>query len=138
MRLKVKQIMNKQIIAALPSDTVEEVSRLMRDYNIGCVPVVSAGKLKGILTDRDIVLKCVAKNKNPKKLKVSEIMSQNTTFITPEKDVNDAIKLMAAFKIIRLPVLDNGILDGILSLSDILKYYNGLEILTILHSVNLD
>lgn len=65
MQETVKEVMSRNIIAVLPSDTAQEAARLMQEHNIGAVPVVSGGELKGILTDRDIVLGCVAGERIP-------------------------------------------------------------------------
>ena len=64
---RVKDVMSSNIIAVLPSDTAIEAAKLMKEHNIGSVPVVSAGEVKGIVTDRDIILRCVADEKKADK-----------------------------------------------------------------------
>lgn len=121
MKKKVKDLMSNKIIAVLPSDSVMEVAFLMSEHHIGAVPVVSAGEIKGMVTDRDIVLRCVAQNKNTKDIKASEIMSDNIAFVTPDQSINDAAEIMANEQIRRLPVLTDGYISGIISLADIAR-----------------
>ena len=128
MQETVKDIMTKDIVAVLPSDTVSEAAVLMYENDIGSVPVVSDNQLKGIITDRDIVIRCIAKGKRPIKTKVSELMSTNVSYLTPEQSVHDAVSKMASEKVRRLPVVKNGQLDGIVSLADIARLHAGPEI----------
>lgn len=128
MQETVKDVMTKNVIALLPSDTVEEAAKLMSDNDIGSIPVISGGELKGILTDRDIVLRCVANGKSPSKVKVSDLMTTDISFITPDQTVHDAINIMAAEKVRRLPVINNGYVDGMISLADIARLHAGPEI----------
>lgn len=128
MQETVKDIMTKDIVAVLPSDSVSEAAVLMYENDIGSVPVVSDNQLKGIITDRDIVIRCIAKGKAPNKTKVSELMSTNVSYLTPEQSVHDAVSKMASEKVRRLPVVKNGHLDGIVSLADIARLHAGPEI----------
>ena len=128
MQETVKDIMTKDIVAVLPSDCVSEAAVLMYENDIGSVPVVSDNQLKGIITDRDIVIRCIAKGKAPNKTKVSELMSTNVSYLTPEQSVHDAVSKMASEKVRRLPVVKNGQLDGIVSLADIARLHAGPEI----------
>lgn len=118
---KVKDIMSHNIIAVLPSDSVMEASTLMNEHHIGALPVVSAGEVKGMITDRDIVLRCVAQDKDAKKVKVSQIMSNDIAFVTPEQSINDAVEVMSNEQIRRLPVLNDGYIDGMVSIADIAR-----------------
>lgn len=112
---KVRDAMEKNIIAVLPGDTVEESARIMKDYNMDLLPVVSAGEVLGVFTDRDIVLKCIANGKNPRKTKVCEIMDREVLFVSPNQTLSNAIDIMISQKIKTLPVIDNGFIDGILN-----------------------
>ncbi len=118
---KVKDLMSTNIIAVLPSDSVMEAAVLMSENHIGALPVVSAGEVKGMITDRDIILRCVSKNKDVKNVKASEIMSNDIAFVTPEQSINDAAEIMAQEQVRRLPVLNEGYIDGMISLADIAR-----------------
>lgn len=128
MQETVNDIMTKNVIALLPSDTVEEAAKLMSENDIGSLPVVSGGELKGMVTDRDIVLRCVATGKSPSKVKVSDLMSTDISFVTPNQTVHDAVNLMASEQVRRLPVINNGYVDGMISLADIARIHAGPEI----------
>lgn len=128
MQETVKDVMSKNIIAVLPSDTAQEAARLMQENNIGAVPVVSGGELRGILTDRDIVLGCVARGKDPNAVKASDMMTQEVAYVTPDQTVHDAVQMMAAEQVRRLPVIREGYIDGIVSLADIARRHAGPEI----------
>lgn len=133
----VKDIMTKEILAVLPDNTVEEAAVLMYENDIGSVPVVFEGKIKGILTDRDIVVRCIAKGKETSKTKVLDVMSNNVTSLSPEQTVHDAITLMAKEKVRRLPVTKNGVIDGMVSLADIARIHSGPEIASAISEISL-
>lgn len=124
----VKEIMTKNIVAIMPDDTVEVAAKLMSDYDMGSLPVISGGQLKGLLTDRDIVTRCISKGKSANSTKVSDLMSINVAFVTPEQSVHDAISMMAAERVRRLPVVKEGFVYGMVSLTDIAKIHSGPEI----------
>ncbi len=106
----------------MPEDTALTASRLLSRHNIGSLPVCTGdGRLQGIVTDRDIVLRCVASGRNPETTPVSDIMSTNVVSVSPTDEVSTAASLMSNEKIRRLPVVDKGRVAGMLSLGDIAK-----------------
>ena len=120
--MKVSEIMNPNIVAVSPEDKVDLAARLMKTHNIGSVPVVSEeGRLRGILTDRDIVTRCVASDTEPQEMAVKEAMSRGVISVSPGDDVKMASDIMAGDQIRRLPVLDEGRLVGMLSLADLAR-----------------
>lgn len=120
----VKEIMTQNIITIDAAEPVSKASDLMRQYDIGILPVVENGKVAGVVTDRDIVIRAISQNRNIA-LPVSEIMSKSTICANPKQEVSAAAKTMAAQQIRRVPVMENGELCGILSLCDISK--NGYD-----------
>ena len=88
-RETVKDLMSRDIIAVLPGDTALDAARLMQEYNIGALPVVSAGEVRGMITDRDIVTRCVAAGKNAYETKVGDMMSTDIAFVSPEQPVRE-------------------------------------------------
>lgn len=136
MQETVNDVMSKKVIALLPSDSVRDAAKLMSYHNIGSIPVVSGGELKGIITDRDIVIRCIAQNKSVDNMHVSELMSTDITFVTPDQTVHDAISLMASEQIRRLPVIRNGFIDGMISLSDIARLHAGPEIASAISEIS--
>lgn len=136
MQETVKDIMSKNVVAVLPNDTAEDAARLMSENDIGSVPVIASGKLKGLLTDRDIVTRCISKGKTASATQVSELMTTDVSYVTPEQSVHEAISMMAAERVRRLPVVKEGVVDGMVSLADIAKIHSGPEIASALTEIS--
>ena len=117
--MNISEIMSTRVISASPNETVLNVAKLMSRHNIGAVPIADGGEVRGMVTDRDIVLRCVAVSKDPKTTKVSEIMSLEPKTISPEQSVSEAYRLMSDEQVRRIPVVDNGKLTGFVSLADL-------------------
>jgi len=117
--MKVKDIMSKTVFNLNPEDTVDQAAHLMKEHNVGSIPVCSNGKVIGIITDRDIALRSVADGNNSTTQKIREIMSSNPVLGNPEMDVTEAGRIMGERQIRRLPIVENNKLVGIISLGDI-------------------
>ena len=118
--MQVKEVMSRRIIAISPEETVAVAARLLSQHNIGALPVCSRdGRLRGMVTDRDIVLRCVAPEADPKSVPVKEIMSRRLAAVAPGDDVRQAARLMARRQIRRLPVVADGKVVGMVSLGDL-------------------
>ena len=118
----VSSIMDKNVITVAPDDSVRHASKLLLRYNIGSVPVCSEGrKLRGMVTDRDIALRCIATGADPDNTPVKEIMTRSIVSVSPDDNVHDAAKQMAEQQVRRLPVVSGGRLAGMLSLCDIAR-----------------
>ena len=118
--MQVKDIMTKELIFAKPKDTVFDVARLMKNHNIGSVPIVADGdKVLGMVTDRDIVLNIAKYNLDTGKTLASTIMSDKVYSVRPEANIEDALALMKKQKIRRLPVIEDDCLMGMISIGDI-------------------
>lgn len=101
------------------SDSIQKAAQLMESINVGSIPVCENQKVVGIITDRDIVLKAIAKGHNHE-AKVSHCMSAQVVTVTPDTDAHEAADLMAQHQIRRLPVVDNsGNLVGICAIGDL-------------------
>ena len=97
-----------------------EAAHLLSRYNIGSLPVMtSEGRLRGILTDRDIVTRCVAAEELPETCRVRDIMTRSIVTVDEDADIREAAKLMSDGRIRRLPVLRGDLLVGMLSLGDL-------------------
>jgi CBS domain-containing protein len=117
--LKVKEIMSKKVASLNSEDSVERAAQLMKQYDVGSIPVCSRNQVVGIVTDRDIAVRTIAEGKDSKQEKVSAIMSSNPVVGNPDMDVHDAAKIMSTNQIRRLPIVENNNLVGILALGDI-------------------
>ena len=118
--MNVSEIMTTNVATAEPDTTLEEVATMMKDENVGAIPVVDDEELLGIITDRDIVVRCIAEGKDPSEVEVEEILSEELETISPDDDVRRAAEIMQRKQIRRLPVCDeDGKLVGMLSIGDI-------------------
>ena len=123
--MQVKDIMSTKIISISPNESATIAARLLSRYNIGALPVCGKeGRLRGMVTDRDIVLRCVASEDDPNSTKVSEIMTRRVISVSADESVQRASEIMAREQIRRLPVEDDGKLIGMLSLGDLAKGQN--------------
>lgn len=117
--MKVKDIMTKNVASLNPEDTVEHAAQLMKEYNIGSLPVCNEEKVIGIITDRDIATRSSAEGENVQKQTVRDIMTSNPVTIKSDIDVKDAARIMSERQIRRLPVVESNNLVGMLSLGDL-------------------
>ncbi|MCJ8006147.1 CBS domain-containing protein [Lederbergia wuyishanensis] len=114
---QIRDIMTKEVQTCSLNDNVYEVAVKMKEDDVGVIPIVNNDKLVGVITDRDIVLRCIAE-KNPPSSKVEEIMSSHLVTVTPDTTTQEAAGIMAKEQIRRLPVVENGKLVGIVALAD--------------------
>ena len=120
--MKLRDIMTNQVIKIQPEETVAVAARMLEHNNIGAMPVCSNdGRLCGMVTDRDIVTRCLASGKAPETTSVSEIMTSKIYVGRPDMEVSMASGLMGREQIRRLPVMQDGKLCGMVSLGDIAR-----------------
>jgi CBS domain-containing protein len=101
------------------SASVVEAARLMRDEHIGSLPITDDEQLVGMITDRDITTRVVAEAADPGMTSVGDVCSRDLISVDPDKDLEDALELMARHQVRRLPVVENGRLVGIVAQADI-------------------
>lgn len=120
--MKVFDLMSEHIISVGAKEPVIAAARLMRQYNIGAVPVCDdSGRLRGIVTDRDITVRCTALGAAPDSMTVSEVMTRGAITVDERAHIGEAARLMADARIRRLPVCRNGVMVGMLSLGDLAR-----------------
>ena len=120
--MKVCDIMSDRVISVEQSEPVSAAARLLKRHNIGSLPVVDGqGHLRGILTDRDIVLRCVAADGDPRSTTVSDVMSRGIVTAEPFDAVDKCVRLMGEDQVRRVPVTDHGRLVGIVALCDLAR-----------------
>ncbi len=120
--MKLREIMSRQVIRVGAEEPVAVAARMLAHYNIGALPVCAAdGKLCGILTDRDIVMRCIAPGKDPGAAKVWEIMTAGVLTADSGMEVSQAAALMGKQQVRRLPVVDNGKLCGMVAMADVVR-----------------
>lgn len=119
--MRIKQIVNKNIIVGNIDNSITEISNIMKNNNIGFLPISNKNKIIGVITDRDIVINCVSNNCNNND-SIESYINRNIIHIDWNRELNDALNIMAKEKIKRILVSNNMKLIGILSLSDIIKF----------------
>ena len=117
----VRDIMESDVVSADPGEDLMTVACRMAAEDIGCLPVVENGHVEGILTDRDIVLRCIAEGRDPMLCTAGEICTRSAAYVYADQSVRDALAIMSAEQVRRLPVLDRGKLAGMVSIGDAAK-----------------
>ena len=118
--MKLREVMTNPVIRIHPEENVAVAARMLEHYNIGAVPVCgSDGRVCGMLTDRDIVTRCLAAERKPETTTVRDVMTSRVIVGRPDMDAAIAASLMGREQIRRLPVLENGRLCGMVSLGDL-------------------
>lgn len=118
-RMRCREIMTSAVRTAASDTALRDVAAMMREGDMGAVPIVDEGKLVGIVTDRDIVVRAVAEGKDAT-TPVAEAMTSEIFSVRPDDFVFEAIRLMGDKQVRRIPVVtDSGELAGIISMADI-------------------
>ena len=118
----ISDMMSPNVVSITTEEPAALAARLLYRHNIGSLPVCGEdGRLRGILTDRDIVLRCVAAENDPASTPVKEIMTKGVVSISPNDDARVATRIMAAEQVRRLPVVSDGKVVGMVSLGDLAK-----------------
>jgi CBS domain-containing protein len=116
---KVRDAMSSQPRSVGESTSVQEAARLMKEEDVGSLPVVEDDRLVGIVTDRDIVVRGVAERSDMSSLSVMAVASHEVTTVAPDENLDEALKTMAREQVRRLPVVDGDRLVGILAQADV-------------------
>jgi CBS domain-containing protein len=119
MAKSVRETMTENPRSIGASASVVEAARLMREEHIGALPITDEEQLVGMITDRDIATKVVAEAADPKTTSVGDVSSRDLISVEPDKDLEEALQLMARHQVRRLPVVEDGRLVGIVAQADI-------------------
>lgn len=120
--MKVRQIMTDNVVTVGQREPVAHAARLMKRSNLGALPVCDDdGRLRGIVTDRDIVTRCVAGDDDPADTPVREIMSRGIITCRADDDADELVHTMGSRQVRRVPVTDGGKLVGMVSLADLAR-----------------
>jgi CBS domain-containing protein len=111
-------MMTENVATVTPNQTIQEAATLMSQYNVGSIPVVENGQVRGIITDRDITLRSTAQGLESR-TPVSQVMSTSIVSGNPNMNVQEAASLMSENQIRRLPIVENNQLVGVVALGDI-------------------
>jgi CBS domain-containing protein len=117
----IRDVMTPSPQTVQASSPAVEAAKLMKETDAGMIPVLEDGRLLGTVTDRDIVLRVVAEGKDPQATTVGEIASTEPVTVEPERDLDEALKLMARHQVRRLPVVEEGRLVGVIAQADVAR-----------------
>ena len=120
--MKVRDVMTNPVIRINPEESVAVAARTLEHYNIGILPVCGYdGQVCGLVTDRDLVTRCLASGRSPMTTPVREVMTSQVIAAKPEMDAAAAAQLMGQRQIRRLPVMENGKLCGMVTIGDLAR-----------------
>jgi len=115
----VREVMTVDPITVRQGDPLTEAARLMRDADVGAVVVVDKDRVFGVITDRDITVRAVAEEIDPRAARVGDIVTHDLVAVSPDDDMDTAVELMRTHAVRRLPVLDGERLVGVVALGDL-------------------
>ena len=122
MAKSVRELMSSNPRSIASDQPVFEAAKIMRDEDVGLVPVVDGERLLGTITDRDLAVRVIAEQKDPSSVKVQEIASTRLVTVDPQQDLGEALRLMAQHQVRRLPVVEeDGRLVGIVAQADVAR-----------------
>ena len=116
---RVADVMTPGVETTTSSEALRDAARTKRKGDFGAMPVVDDGRLVGMLTDRDIVVRAVAEGLDPMSARVGDVASPSPVAVAPDQDLDEAMELMAEYRVRRLPVVDGERLVGVVSQADV-------------------
>ena len=120
--MEVRDLMNPSGVSIEPTSSAALAARLISRHNVGALPVCAGDRrLRGVVTDRDIVLRCVAAEEDPAQTLVRDIMTRNCATVSPGDDCREASRVMSVQQVRRLPVVEDGKVVGMISLGDLAR-----------------
>ena len=118
--MKIKEVMTNRVVKIHPEESVSVAARTLQHYNIGALPVCGYdGNLCGVVTDRDLVTRCMAPGRSAGEVKVADVMTPRVITAGPDMELSTAAHLMGKEQVRRLPVVEGRKLVGMLSLGDL-------------------
>lgn len=123
--MKVKECMCNEVACVNPESTIKDCAKLMCNKHVGCIPVCdSNNNVVGLVTDRDVILRSIACDKDVSSTPVSDIMTCKVCSCNPDTEISEAEKMMSDNQIRRLPVVENNKIVGIITLGDLTTNQN--------------
>ncbi len=123
--MKVKECMCSEVACVNPETTICDVAKLMLNKHVGCIPICDSNKkVIGIVIDRDLTLRSLACEKDIKQTPVKEIMTTEVYNVSPEAELSEAEKIMCECQVRRVPVIENDLIVGIITVGDLANNEN--------------
>jgi CBS domain-containing protein len=117
----IRDVMTSGPASCEPTTTVVDAARIMAQEDVGPVPVVEGGRVVGMVTDRDIVVRVIAEGRDASSTTIGDIASTDVVAVEPDTDLDEALTLMSTHQVRRLPVTENGELVGIVAQADVAR-----------------
>lgn len=137
MSLKVEDVMVEDVITIEANATVKKAISIMNENEIGCLIVVKQAKAVGIVTERDMLARVLVRARDPERTRVSEVMTTPLVVADPKMDLEEAARLMFKMKVKKLPVVLDGELVGLITLTDLARFQPQIiKILKKAHALN--
>ena len=133
---RVADVMTPGVETTTSSEALRDAARTMRKGDFGAMPVVDDGRLVGMLTDRDIVVRAVAEGLDPMSARVGDVASPSPVAVAPDQDLDEAMELMAEYRVRRLPVVDGERLVGVVSQADVALEANEKKTGSVVHEIS--
>jgi CBS domain-containing protein len=118
---QIRDVMTSNPTTCEPSTTVVEAAKVMASEDVGPVPVVEGGRLVGLVTDRDLVIRVIAEGRDPNSTTLGEIASSDLVTVQADTDLEEATRLMSQHQVRRLPVVEDSRLVGIVAQADVAR-----------------
>lgn len=120
--MQIRELMSKSVVSITPEESAALAARLLTRHGLGMLPVCGQdGRLLGVVTDRDIVTRCLAAGQDPSRVPVADIMTRELETLEPRQDGAEALERMAGRQLRRLPVVEDGKVVGVVSLADLAR-----------------
>jgi CBS domain-containing protein len=133
---KIRDVMSPAPVSLAPTESAATAARAMKDHGIGTVLILTEGELSGLVTDRDITVRVLAENRDPLTTLVGDISSTELAVLGPDDDVDQAIRLVRDRAVRRIPVVQDGIPVGIVSIGDLAMMKDGQSALSDVSGLN--
>ena len=124
---QIRDLMSENPSTCEPSTTVVEAAKVMAREDVGPIPVVEGGRLIGVVTDRDLVVRVLAEERDPQGTTVAEIATTDVVTVAPDASLDEALRLLAQNQVRRLPVVEGDRLVGILAQADVARHAEEIE-----------
>jgi len=115
----IRDLMTRRVVKLPGNATIVDAARSLRDSDVGSIVVEEDGKLRGLVTDRDIAIRAVAEERDPRTTRLSEICSKDLVTLSADDETDRAVEIMRKRSVRRIPIVDHGKVVGILSLGDL-------------------
>lgn len=120
--MQIRELMSTSVVSITPEESAALAARLLTRHNLGMLPVCGQdGRLVGVVTDRDIVTRCLAAGQDPSRVPVEDIMTRELETLAPQEEAEQALERMSGCQIRRIPVVEEGKVVGVLSLADLAR-----------------